>query len=129
MHTPRQFLRQLLIYAAFLAFCGALLYFFLPAGYLTKAFPLLILFFLGLTWMIVRFLLRATEKSFMKFVNTFMLATGLKLLVLIIIAVAYIFLNRADVIPFLAAFFILYLLFTGFEVYAVITLSKHQKKE
>jgi hypothetical protein len=123
------FLRRIMIFSAFLAFAGVVLSLVLPAGTITPALPALIVFFLGIAWAIIRYLFRASEKSFVKFVNAFMLSTGLKLLVLILIIVGYIFLNRSDAIPFLGAFFILYLLYTGFEVYAVLYLSKRQKKE
>jgi hypothetical protein len=123
------FLRRIMIFSAFLAFAGVVLSLVLPAGTITPALPALIVFFLGIAWAIIRYLFRASEKSFVKFVNAFMLSTGLKLLVLILIIVGYIFLNRSDAVPFLGAFFILYLLYTGFEVYAVLYLSKRQKKE
>jgi F0F1-type ATP synthase assembly protein I len=91
--------------------------------------PALIVFFLFISWVIIWYLFRASEKSFIKFVNAFMATTGLKLLTLILVIVGYILLNHGDAIPFLVAFFILYLLYTGFEVYAVLYLSKRQKKE
>lgn len=123
------FLRRIMIYSAFLAFAGVILSLVLPAGYITPALPYLIVFFLALTWAITWYLLKASEKSFIRFVNAFMLTTGIKLLLLILIIVAYIFLNRPDAVPFLAVFFVLYLCYTGFEVYAVLYLSRRQKKE
>lgn len=118
-----------MIFSAFLAFTGVILSLTLPPGTITPALPLLIVFFLIIAWVIIWYLFRASEKSFIKFVNAYMLSTGLKLLTLILIIVAYIFLNRGDAVPFLVAFFVLYLLYTGFEVYAVLYLSKRQKKE
>lgn len=128
-NLSRLFLKQLLLYSAFLAFTGAILSFVMPDGYLTPAFPALIVFFMVLTAAILWFLLRTGEASFIRFVNAFMLTTGLKLLVLILFIVAYIFLNKGDAVPFVAAFFMLYLFYTGFEVYAVLRLSRRQKKE
>jgi F0F1-type ATP synthase assembly protein I len=122
------FLRRIMIYSAFLAFAGVILSLVLPAGTVTPALPALIVFFLAIAWAIIWYLFRASEKSFVKFVNAFLATTGLKLLTLILVIVGYIFLNRGDAVPFLVAFFILYLLYTGFEVYAVLYLSKHQKK-
>ena len=124
----RFFLRRILIFSAFLAFGGVILSLLLPAGTITPALPFLIVFFLALAWTVIRYLFRASEMSFVKFVNAFILSTGLKLLVLILVIVGYILLNRGDAVPFLVAFFILYLLYTGFEVYAILYLSKHQKK-
>jgi hypothetical protein len=125
----RTFLRRILIYSAFLAFAAVVLSIILPAGYITPATPLLILFFLLMTWLIIWYLMKASDKSFIRFVNAFMITTGLKLLLLILIIIGYIFMNRSDAVPFIVVFFILYLLYTAFEVYTVLFLSKHQKKE
>ena len=103
--TMKYFFRQIMIYSAFLAFAAVILSLLLPAGSITPAMPALIVFFLVLTWAIIRYLMKASEKSFVKFVNAFMITTGLKLLLLIIIIVGYIFLNRGDAVPFLAVFF------------------------
>jgi hypothetical protein len=127
--VQKLFFRRIMIYSAFLSFAGVILSLLLPAGYITPALPYLILFFLALTWAITWYLLRASEQSFIRFVNAFMITTGLKLLLLILIIVGYIFLNRPDAVPFLAAFFILYLSYTAFEVYAVLYISRRQKKE
>ena len=127
--TVKYFFRQIMIYSAFLAFASVILSLLLPAGTITPAMPALIVFFLILTWAIIRYLMKASEKSFVKFVNAFMITTGLKLLLLIIVIVGYIFLNRGDAVPFLVVFFILYLFYTGFEVYTVLYLSKRQKKQ
>lgn len=123
------FFRRIMIFSAFLAFAGVILSLVLPAGAVTPVLPALIVFFLFISWVIIWFLFRASEKSFIKFVNAFLATTGLKLLTLILVIVGYILLNRGDAVPFLVAFFILYLLYTGFEVYAVLYLSKRQKKE
>ena len=122
------FVKRLLIYSAFLAFAAVILSLALP-GTVSPALPGIIVFYLVISWIIIRFLFRASEKSFVKFVNAFMISTGLKLLVLILVIVGYVLLNRSDVVPFLVAFFILYLFYTGFEVYAVLYLSRRQKKE
>jgi len=122
------FVKRLLIYSAFLAFAAVILSLVLP-GTVSPALPGIIVFYLVVSWIIIRFLFRASEKSFVKFVNAFMISTGLKLLVLILVIVGYVLLNRSDVVPFLVAFFILYLFYTGFEVYAVLYLSRRQKKE
>lgn len=122
------FIKRLLIYSAFLAFAAVILSLVFP-GTVSPALPGILVFYLVVTWIIIRFLFRSSEKSFVKFVNAFMISTGLKLLVLILVIVGYVLLNRSDVVPFLVAFFILYLFYTGFEVYAVLYLSRHQKKE
>ena len=122
------FTRQILIFSAFIAFIAVIISFFFPAKTVTPAMPGLIVFFMAIAWLIIRYLMRATGQSFIRFVNAYMLSTGLKLVLLILVIVGYLLLNRQDAVPFLMAFFILYLCYTGFEVYAVLYLSKIQKK-
>lgn len=124
----KPFLLRLIIFAALVSFLAAILAYLLPSGTVTRTLPFQVVFFMGMTWIITWYLIRATEKSFIKFVNAYMAVTGLKLLLLILVAVGYALLNRPDAVQFLAAFFMLYLLFTGFEVYTVLSLSRRQKR-
>lgn len=123
------FIRRVLIFSAFLAFAGVVSSLLLPGGSITPALPFLIVFFLIISWVVIWYLFLSSGKSFIKFVNAFMLTTALKLLIFILVIVGYVLLNRGDAVPFLGAFFLLYLLYTGFEVYAVLYLSRRQKKE
>ena len=58
----------------------------------------------------------ASIKRVSKFVNVFMIAIGLKLIVSLIIIALYAFLNKADAVNFIISFFIIYLIFTVFEI-------------
>ncbi len=124
----RRTLKQLLFYSAFLAFACLILAWLLPRTLITPALPAIIVFFIAVTMVVLVLLLRANERGMTRFINVFMITTGLKLILFILIIVGYSLMNRADAVAFLGSFFILYLLYTAFEVYAILGIIKAGKK-
>ena len=57
-----------------------------------------------------------------------MITTGLKLILFILVIVIYSLVRKSDAVPFLGSFFILYLWYTGFEIYAILRLIKAGKR-
>jgi hypothetical protein len=121
--------RQLLFFSAFVALACFILAVFLPRHLVSPALPFTIVFFILVTYSVLAFLVRANKKGFTKFINAFMITTGLKLILFILIVVGYTLLNTGDAVTFLGTFFILYLFYTGFEVYAILRLLKAGKKK
>jgi hypothetical protein len=63
------------------------------------------------------FLISKTQnKTFLKFTNSFMLATSLKLIVLLFFLLIWVFTHRSQAVVFIIWYFLLYLAFTIFEV-------------
>ncbi len=124
----RKTLRQLLFYSAFLALACLILSWILPSALITPTLPAMIVFFIGVTLVILILLLRANARGMARFINIFMITTGLKLILFILIIVGYSLANRPDAVAFLGSFFILYLLYTAFEVYAILGIIKAGKK-
>ena len=100
------------------------LYFILPDLWFTHTLPFLLAFFYSCSLISFMILSRSLEKKFSRFVSVFMLATGVKLFLFISIMIAYSFINRKDAVPFLLNFFILYLVFTIYEVTQILGLTK-----
>lgn len=69
------------------------------------------------------------DKKFIKFLNTFLLTTICKLFLYVVVMIAYVFVNRSDVVPFMLDFFILYLSYTIFEVVAILAKTRNQTTE
>lgn len=61
-------------------------------------------------------LMRAGRSGDQAFVRFFMGATGLKMLVFMVLLIGYSMLNKATAVPFIVNFFLFYLLYTVFEV-------------
>ncbi len=119
-----KFAKNTFFFSLILAIICFTISFFLPAKYLTPSFPYLFIFFFAITLVVHYILMKASEKRMSKFVNYFMLATFLKLMLYIMILVIYVLFNRFDAIPFILTFFILYLFFTVFEIISILSFIK-----
>lgn len=101
-----------------------ILYFLLPPNWISPSVPYLFVFFFACTMISFVILNRALKNRFGRFVSVFMLTTAGKLFLFIGVMIVYSLLNKHDAVPFLLDFFILYLIFTVFEVIQVLGLTK-----
>ena len=125
MKTPFiAYLKNILIFSLIIVSIYIGLSYILPKRYFSFSLPLLFPFFIITSVISYHFLLKSLHRRFSKFVNRFMAATALKLLLYLIIMVLYIFLFPLDAIPFTINFFILYLCYTIFETVALVRYSK-----
>ena len=83
-------------------------------------------FFILVTALIHRILLKAEEESPKKFVTYFMAITGVKLMTYLMIILIYALFKGKAALGFIMIFLVLYFLYTAFEV---ITLLKHFQKK
>jgi len=118
------FLRRLLIFSAVAGLLITAAAFVVPSGYLSPATPFLFFFFIACTLLSFWVLLRSMQKRFVRFVNTFLLTIIAKLFLFLLVIVGYVLLNRADAVPFMISFLVLYLCFTVFETVMVVMASK-----
>jgi len=125
----RSFSNRALIIAIVMLAIYYLIDFLSPDISISPATPIIVIFFLGLTLAIFYFQLRASLKKVSKFVNVFLMATGLKLLGFLIIIGLYAFLNKADAVSFIISFFIIYLVFTLFEITQLLGVQKQLTAE
>jgi len=119
-----KFAKNTFFFSIILAIICFTISFFLPTKYLTPSLPYLFIFFFVITLVVHYILMKASEKRMSRFVNYFMLATFLKLMLYIMILVIYVLFNRCDAIPFILTFFILYLFFTVFEIISILSFLK-----
>jgi hypothetical protein len=103
--------------------------YFLPKTATSPVLPFLFFFFMATTLLSFYFLQKAMDKKFIKFLNTFLLTTICKLFLYVVVMIAYVFVNRSDVVPFMLDFFILYLSYTIFEVVAILAKTRNQTTE
>jgi len=123
------FLRKLLIYTVIIGILSSVFIFLLPDGYITPTLPYLIFFFFSVTLIVHLVLIKVSEKKTPSFINYFMLLTFGKLIFFLTIILIYALLNRDDAIPFILSFFVLYLLYTAFEVVLSLAYVKRKKEE
>ena len=123
--TYIKFLKHLLIFSLILGAIAAIGVCFLPKIYCSPTLPFLFFFFMSTTLISYYFLIKSMQKKYIKFVNTFLLTTTLKLFLYVAVMIAYALLNRKDAIPFMISFFILYLCYTVFEVLILIRKTRN----
>lgn len=123
-----EFLKKLIVFTAVIAVLGYLSTYLLPPNYVTPAWPYLFVFFFSVTLIVHNILLKVSKKRAQNFINIFMLLTFGKLIFYLSIILAYALINREDSIPFIITFFILYVLFTIFEVALSLSHTKAKQK-
>jgi uncharacterized membrane protein YqjE len=69
-------------------------------------------------------MLKSLEKRAMVFVNIFMMFTGIKLLSYLVFITIVALITTKNLIPFVASFFVVYLVFTIFETNSILKYSK-----
>ena len=123
------FLRKLIVFTIIIGAAGFGVVQLLPSEYITPTLPFLYVFFFALTIIVHYVLLQVSKKRTTQFSNYFMLLTFGKLIFLLSIILVYFLLYREDALPFAIAFFILYFLFTFFEVVQSLNLAKSGKEK
>jgi len=114
----KRFLIQVTIITVIMYLLWVAALFIVPAHLLSPAIPVMIVFFGVITAGIYYIMLQTASNRFPRFVNSFMIVTLGKILLYSILIVVYALLNRADAVPFIFSFFLLYLVYTVFEVSA-----------
>jgi len=120
--------QHFILWLTLLSFVLALLVFlldrFLPSGILSPALPYLLILFYVITAVVHYVLLKITVLNPRKFVGYFMLATFLKLLNYLIVIVVYVFIVKEGILSFVLSFFVLYIIYTVFEVVTILAQTK-----
>ena len=118
-----KFVRQLLYFSAAVGAATVILSLVLPDQYISPTLPFLLLLFTSTSLLSFYYLLRSLDKRFIRFLNVFLLSIIFKLLFYSLIMVSYAFTFRWDAVPFLMAFFILYVLYMIFETVCIVRIN------
>ena len=120
----KNFLKKILIATVTLAFVGGLIfYFFLPQYYLS-ILPYTLIFFLVVTVLIHACQLILAKKDPAKFSRYSMLITFIKLVIYSAFAITYIAGNSENLLVFVIAVMIFYIVFTTIEVWELMRATK-----
>lgn len=92
-----------------------------------KGFLLLPLLFFCITLALHWYLVRSSRKEIIKFTPRFIGATGIKMLLYIILIVVYLLIDRAHAVSFLIWFLICYFLYTAVEILSMLRYFKNNK--
>lgn len=112
----RLFTKQLLILATITGLVFIAVAMFLPPEFISPALPYLLVFFVAVTLISFYFIQKKLVSSPSGFVTAFMANSIIRLLLYLVVIVVYAFTYRYDAVNFIISFFILYVIFTSFEV-------------
>jgi hypothetical protein len=118
------FVRTLFTTSLIVVAVSILLFSSILSEYYLPVFPYLLVLFFVVALTVYHFMLKALEKRPTWFVNIFLLTTMLKLLVYMIFMLVYALLNREEARPFIAAFFVLYVIYTVVEVVSLLKVNR-----
>ena len=96
----------------------------MPQQWVSPVLPVLPVFFMSVTFLIHKGFVGAINLRPQQFVTRFMLITTIKLLSFLALLLVYALMFKDDAIQFLLSFFALYLIYSAFEVVAVMKLNK-----
>lgn len=118
------FLRKTLVFSLILGLIAFAIGSFVPRNFITPALPFLFVFYIAVTLIGYYLLTRYAKYKFIKFLNSYLLITTLKLVLLIGVLVSYMMLNKKDAAPFGVSFFILYVIYSVYEVVSLVSYSR-----
>lgn len=118
------FIKKLLIYTLIIGLLSFVLAFILPDKIVSPAMPFLLIFFFIVNAITMNIVLKTLTKKNSSFVNFFMISIFAKLMLYIFIIVVYALANVGDIVSFIITFFIYYLAFTVFELFAILKAQK-----
>ncbi len=126
MRAFRNFIFRELIFATILGLIAFILFQTLLKEYYLPVFWILFGIITVFTAVFHYSVLRVSEKETSKFTSKFMMVSGIKMIIYLVIIVYYAFSFPEKTRIFLISFFILYLLYTVFEVLSTVL---HLKKK
>jgi len=124
MNAFRKFLIRELIFALIIAIISYVLFQTVLKEYYLPVFWLLFGIITIFTAVFHLSVLQVSDKSSAKFSSKFMMVSGIKMIVYLMLIVYYAFSFPEKAKTFLISFFILYLLYTVFEVFLIIRYLK-----
>lgn len=122
------FLRRILVFSIVLSVIATLAWILAPARFITPVLPFMFVFFIAVTLTGYNFIIRSAKEKFIRFINSYLLVTVVKLFLFIGIIFLYLINNKQDAAPFAISFFLLYLCYTIFEVVNLISYFKSLQK-
>ena len=121
------YIEKILILTAVLALLMVIAFLLIPQS-ISIALPFLLAFFLGISIVSYKILQKKARNEPRRFITGFMAHTVVRMMIYLFIILAYGFIYRSDAVNFIIGFFILYTVFTFFEVMQFIAITRSAKK-
>lgn len=125
-------MKQFIIKSSVLTFIvltlGVIVYSTVFKQFYLSILPFSVLFFYAVTNLVHAWLLMITRKSSLRFTSQYMAASFLKMFLYLAVAIVYVVFDRVNAKIFMANFLLLYLIYTGFEVYEFAKVVRQERK-
>lgn len=115
----KKFIIQSTVLTIIVYLIGAIVYSTLLRHYYLTILPFTVLFFYLVTNLVHAYLLKIAGNSGARFTSQYMAASFLKMFFYLGVAIVYVVLHKEIAKTFIANFLVLYILYTGIEVYAI----------
>ena len=121
------YVRKILILTGVLALVMVVAFLVIPQ-HVSIALPFLLSFFLGISILSYKILQKKARTHPRRFVTGFMAHSVVRMMIYLFIILAYAFIYRSDAVNFIIGFFIVYAVFTFFEVMQFMALTRSGQK-
>jgi hypothetical protein len=125
----RKTLIGLVLLSALLATGGIFLFRAYLSNYYFSFFPYLILIFLIVNSVVFFIFYRSLNKSSNQFIRGFMLSTIIKLMTYLILVLVYVLSFPKSAIPFAITLSVLYIVYTAYDLFIMLSLLKRKKEK
>lgn len=112
-----QFLKKSTILTIIVFAIGLIIYSTVLKPFYLTILPVVLVFFYLVTNLVHAYLLKIAVKTSLKFTSQYMATSFLKMFFFLAVAIGYVIYNREDTKVFILNFLLLYIIYTGFEVY------------
>lgn len=124
----RQFIVKMTVFTLLIFVSATILFSTVLESWLVASYPYQILLIATVTTIGHLWIVRASGQNTRKFSTAFMASVTLKLMIYLTFLLVYLLIDRSQAIPFVLTFITFYILFTIFEVLAVLDfIKKHSK--
>ncbi len=121
------YIKKVLILTGILALIMIVGFLVIPQR-ISIALPFLLAFFLGISILSYKILQKKARTQPRKFIMGFMAHSVVRMMIYLVIILAYALIYRNDAVNFIIGFFIVYAVFTFFEVMQFMALTKSVRK-
>jgi hypothetical protein len=125
----KNFLISLFLLSLILAVTGILLFKLAFPEWYFPFFPFLVLIFLIVNSGFIILFFRFLGRSNNVFIRGFMISTGIKLVMYLILILAYVLTTPKSAIPFSVTVSLLYIAYTAFDLYVMLSMLRRKKEK
>ena len=122
------FLKKSTVLTIIVFIIGLILYSTVLKSFYLTILPVVLVFFYLVTNLVHAYLLKIAVKTSLKFTSQYMATSFLKMFFFLAVAIGYVIYNREDAKLFILNFLLLYIIYTGFEVYEFSKAVKQMNK-